>query len=135
MLNIAVVVKYMNNSLQNDIKTYAELLDEFSTKYNCDIADELQKNNYTVITVYNKKKIVLKDELNDPKEKKAERAIDTEEKMDYEKLLNFNSDSVFSVRIDSEINKKFQKFCKKNKKITKNKLVSLALYEFLIKYN
>ena len=72
MLNIAVVVKYMNNSLQNDIKTYAELLDEFSTKYNCDIADELQKNNYTVITVYNKKKIVLKDELNDPKEKKAE---------------------------------------------------------------
>lgn len=124
MLNIDVVVKYMNNSLQNDIKTYAELLDEFSKKHNCDIADELQKNNYTVITVNNKKKIVLKDKLNDP-----------EEKMDYEKLLNFNSDSVFSVRIDSEINKKFQKFCKKNKKITKNKLVSLALYEFLSKYN
>lgn len=124
MLNIDVVVKYMNNSLQNDIKTYAELLDEFSKKHNCDIADELQKNNYTVITVNNKKKIVLKDKLNDP-----------EEKMDYEKLLDFNSDSVFSVRIDSEINKKFQKFCKKNKKITKNKLVSLALYEFLSKYN
>lgn len=124
MLNIDVVVKYMNNSLQNDIKTYAELLDEFSKKHNCDIADELQKNNYTVITVNNKKKIVLKDKLNDPKVK-----------MDYEKLLNFNSDSVFSVRIDNEINKKFQKFCKKNKKITKNKLVSLALYEFLSKYN
>ena len=127
MINLDIVVKYINDSLKNDIKTYSELLDEFSKKHNCDITDELQKNNYTVITVNNKKKIVLKDELNVPEEK--------EEKMDYEKLLNFNSDSVFSVRIDSEINKKFQKFCKKNKKITKNKLVSLALYEFLSKYN
>lgn len=127
MINLDIVVKYINDSLKNDIKTYSELLDEFSKKHNCDITDELQKNNYTVITVNNKKKIVLKDELNAPEEK--------EEKMDYEKLLNFNSDSVFSVRIDSEINKKFQKFCKKNKKITKNKLVSLALYEFLSKYN
>lgn len=133
MFNVVTVVNYMNDCLLHDRKTYSELLDEFSKKHNCDIADELQKNNYTVITVNDKKKIVLKDDLNAPEE--SERAIDTTVKMNYEKLLNFNSDSVFSVRIDSEINKKFQKFCKKNKKITKNKLVSLALYEFLSKYN
>ena len=127
MINLKFVVKYINdNSAYTNIY---DLIDACSKKYNCDIFDELQKNNYTFNT--DKTKIVLKDELNAPEE----RAIDTTVKMDYEKLLDFNSDSVFSVRIDSEINKKFQKFCKKNKKITKNKLVSLALYEFLSKYN
>lgn len=130
MLNLKFVVKYINdNSAYTNIY---DLIDECSKRYHCDFFDELQKNHYTFNE--DKTKIVLKDELNAP-EKEKERAIDTEEKMDYEKLLNFNSDSVFSVRIDSEINKKFQKFCKKNKKITKNKLVSLALYEFLRKYN
>lgn len=130
MINLKLAVNFINsNATSNNIY---DLIDECSKRYHCDFFDELQKNHYTFNE--DKTKIVLKDELNAPEEN-SEKAIDTTVKMDYEKLLNFNSDSVFSVRIDSEINKKFQKFCKKNKKITKNKLVSLALYEFLIKYN
>lgn len=127
MLNLKVAVNFINSNATST--NIYDLIDDCSKRYHCDFFDELQKNNYTFNE--DKTKIVLKDELNAPI-----RTNEVEnEKMDYEKLLNFNSDSVFSVRIDSEINKKFQKFCKKNKKITKNKLVSLALYEFLSKYN
>lgn len=125
MLNLNLVVDYINANLQSS--TYTELVGELSKKYGADIASELQKNNYKLVVENNKKKIVRREEQRASEEKSN--------KMDYEKLLNFNSDSVFSVRIDGEINKKFQKFCKKNKKITKNKLVSLALDEFLNKYN
>lgn len=124
MLNLNLVVDYINANLQSS--TYTELVGELSKKYGADVARELQKNNYKLVVENNKKKIVRREE---------QRASEKANKMDYEKLLNFNSDSVFSVRIDSEINKKFKQFCKKNKKITKNKLVSLALYEFLNKYN
>ena len=126
MLNLNLVVDYINANLQSS--TYTELVGELSQKYGADIASELQKNNYKLVVENNKKKIVRREEQRASVEEKAN-------KMDYEKLLNFNSDSVFSVRIDGEINKKFQKFCKKNKKISKNKLVSLALDEFLNKYN
>lgn len=126
MLNLNLVVDYINANLQSS--TYTELVGELSQKYNCDVASELQKNHYKLVVENNKKKIVRREEQRASVEEKAN-------KMDYEKLLNFNSESIISVRIDDEINKKFQKFCKKNKKITKNKLVSLALDEFLNKYN
>lgn len=126
MLNLNLVVDYINANLQSS--TYTELVGELSKKYGADVARELQKNNYKLVVENNKKKIVRREEQRASVEEKVN-------KMDYEKLLNFNSDSVFSVRIDSEINKKFKQFCKKNKKITKNKLVSLALDEFLNKYN
>ena len=124
MLNLNLVVDFINANLQSS--TYTELVGELSKKYGADIASELQKNNYKLVVENNKKKIVRREE---------QRASEKANKMDFEKLLNFNSESIISVRIDDEINKKFQKFCKKNKKITKNKLVSLALDEFLNKYN
>lgn len=116
--DITEVLSFLNNNINNS--NYIDLIETLNRTFQFNVGQYLTENNYKMVTRNGKKQIVQKKSFN------------------LDQLNTYNSDKVLSLRVDSNVYKSFMDFCgqqKKLNKLNKYELLSLALEEFIKKYD